>query len=55
MQKQSVWILWVGCLVAWFLVGGLVGTIGKYLFWLLVVVHAALDSPRGVLRSDASR
>ena len=41
MQKQSVWILWIGCLVAWFVVGGLIGTIGRVAFGLLVVVHVA--------------
>ncbi|GEM_PF-2977641 len=39
MQKQSVWILWVGSLVAMLLVGGVIGTIGRIVFWLLVVAH----------------
>jgi len=41
MQKQGVWILWIGCLVAMFLVGGVIGTVGRVVFWLLVVVHVA--------------
>lgn len=41
MQKQSVWILWVGSLVAMLLAGGVIGTIGSILFWLLVIAHLA--------------
>ena len=41
MQKQSVWVLWIGCLLAMFVGGGLVATIGRVVFWLLVLAHLA--------------
>lgn len=41
MQKQSVWVLWIGSLLAMFLAGGLLATVGRWLFWILVVAHLA--------------
>ena len=39
MQKQSVWVLWIGCLVAMFLASGWLATAGRWLFWILVLAH----------------
>jgi len=39
MQKQSVWVLWIGAALAMFLATGLIATIGRVLFWLLVIAH----------------
>ncbi len=41
MQKQSVWVLWIGAALAMFLGGGWIATAGKVIFWLLVVAHLA--------------
>ena len=41
MQKQSVWVLWLGSLAAWFLGSGWVATAGMVVFALLVVAHLA--------------
>ncbi|MFK7894608.1 MAG: hypothetical protein AB8G23_02165 [Myxococcota bacterium] len=41
MQKQSVWVLWIGAILAMLLASGMVATIGRWTFWLLIVVHFA--------------
>jgi len=40
MQKQSVWILWVGVIAMWALGGGWVATAGRWIFGLIFVAHA---------------
>lgn len=41
MQKQSVWILWIGAVAAMLLASGWLATIGRWVFWLLIVAHLA--------------
>ena len=38
-MKQGVLVLWVVLLLGMFLVGGMIGTIATWVFWLLVVAH----------------
>ena len=40
MQKQSVWLLWIGAALAMLLGSGWVATVGQWVFGLLVVAHA---------------
>ena len=39
-QKIAVLVVWITSLLAMVLSGGLIGTIGKFLFGFLVVAHA---------------
>ena len=39
MQKQSVWVLWIGSLAAYLLGSGWISTIGGGLFALLLIAH----------------
>lgn len=39
MQKQSVWVIWIGALAAIFLGSGWVETIGRWVFGLMLVAH----------------
>ena len=39
MQKQSVWVLWIGALLASLLGSGWVSTAGSWFFGLLLVAH----------------
>ncbi len=39
MQKQSVWVIWIGAVLAMLLATGLLATIGLWTFGLLVVAH----------------
>ena len=39
MQKQSVWIIWIGSLAAMIFGGGWVATVGQWMFGLMFVVH----------------
>jgi len=39
MQKQSVWIIWIGSLAAMIFGGGWVATVGQWTFGLMFVVH----------------
>ena len=41
MQKQSVWVLWIGAVMAMLLATGLLATIGRLTFGLLVIAHFA--------------
>jgi len=41
MQKQSVWVLWIGAVMAMLLATGLLATIGRLTFGFLVVAHLA--------------
>lgn len=39
MQKQSVWVVWIGSLAASVLGSGWVATIGQWVFGLMFVAH----------------
>lgn len=39
MQKQSVWVLWIGSLAAMLLGSGWIATIGQWAFGLTFVAH----------------
>lgn len=39
MQKQSVWVLWVGSIAMWLLGSGWVATVGMWAFGLTFVAH----------------
>jgi len=41
MQKQSVWVLWIGSALAMTLGSGWLGTAGQLIFGLLFVAHLA--------------
>ena len=41
MQKQSVWVLWIGAALAMLLGSGWVATAGQWTFGLLFVAHLA--------------
>ena len=41
MQKQSVWVSWIGAVLAIILATGLLATIGRLTFGLLVIAHLA--------------
>ena len=39
MQKQSVWVIWIGSLAAMFIGSGWVATIGQWAFGLTFLAH----------------
>ena len=39
MQKQSVWVIWIGAVLAMILATGLLATIGRLTFGLLVIAE----------------
>jgi hypothetical protein len=39
MQKQGVWVLWIGSVAAMILGGGWVATAGKWVFGITLVAH----------------
>jgi hypothetical protein len=39
MQKQSIWVIWIGALAAIFLGSGWIATIGRWTFGLMLVAH----------------
>ena len=41
MQKQSVWIFWIGSVLAMVLAGGWIAMAGRIVFGLLFVAHLA--------------
>jgi hypothetical protein len=39
MQKQSVWVLWIGSLAMWALGSGWLATVGQWTFLITLVAH----------------